>query len=111
MFRSNENKFVFELAFREIDEALSENKSVCFDATNVIKRDRRRLINKFKNKVDNIIGIYMLTPIEDCKKRNEEREYSVPEEIIDIYSKKFIPPTVEEGFTDIMYINPTGTIV
>lgn len=101
--RSNENKYVFEKVFNKAEHALEDNLSVCIDATNIIKRDRRKLISRFKNKADNIIAICMMADVYTCKVRNSHRDNPVQAELIDIYDSKYIPPTKEEGFTDILY--------
>lgn len=97
---------VFSIAHGMIDFYLEMGHNVYFDATNVKIGDRRKLINKFKNKCE-LIGVVFDTPVETCKLRNSKRHRKVPEYVIDrMYSQfKCNPPSLWEGFDRLIYVD------
>lgn len=97
---------VFSIAYGMIDFYLELGHNVYFDATNVKIGDRRKLLNKFKNKCE-LIGVVFNTPVETCKLRNSKRHRKVPEYVIDrMYSQfKCNPPSLYEGFDRLIYID------
>lgn len=97
---------VFGIAHGMIDFYLEMGHNVYFDATNVKIGDRRRIINRFKNRCE-LIGVVFDTPVETCKLRNSKRRRKVPEYVIDrMYSQfKCNPPSLFEGFDRLIYID------
>lgn len=90
---------VFQTAYSRVANTLEKGKDVVFDATNLTKKDRKKIL-----KFEAIhIAIVMLTPIDICKQRNASRERKVPEEVIDRMSNKFTIPDALEGFTYIYF--------
>lgn len=54
-----------------------------YDATNAVRRDRRRAIALARAYgFTNIIGIWLNTPLEVCLQRNRQRDRRVPEAVI-----------------------------
>lgn len=52
-------------------------------------------------------GIHIInTPVDECKKRNRERERVVPEYVIDQMAEKMEYPTYKEGWSKIVDVNP-----
>lgn len=64
---------VFELARREIIEALKAGKDVVLDASATIRRWRARDIAVGKPYADRVVCLWMDTPLEVCLRRNNER--------------------------------------
>ncbi len=77
---------------------------VIYDATNYNRRHRIDLLQKLSDLPPaQWIGLYLKTPVEQCKVWNQQRDRQVPEAIIDTMNECLIafPPTVEEGFAEI----------
>lgn len=93
----NNPKLVFDTARKRIAEALRNNKNVVFDATNINHRARKLALNFEAYQV----AVFFTTSVEECKKRNAQRERQVPESVIDRMADKLIAPTIGEGFDEI----------
>lgn len=89
---------VFKIAHRTIRDygCLSEN--VVFDATNIDRKTRIKLVEEMRGYFDIIICKYFSTPLYICKIRNRERERQVPEEVLESMERRFRAPTLDEGF-------------
>ena len=99
-----------ELVFNKLHglmfNALNKNQDVVFDACNTKKKDRKNFFRSLKKYVKNknveVIGVIFDTSIEECKKRNlnKDRDHSVPDEVIDrsFYRLTGGYPSLEEGF-------------
>ncbi|MBD2654606.1 WYL domain-containing protein [Synechocystis sp. FACHB-383] len=93
--------------FRQIKEHIDSNHSVIYDATNAKRPWRMELIQKIKQLSDiDIIGIHLKTPLDICKRWNQQRDRQVPEFVIDDYFQalKQFPPIPAEGFTAVIDI-------
>ncbi len=92
-------------------EALSSGKSVVIDNTNPTIEDRKRYISKVPKGVP-IRGVWVTTPIDQCKHNERFRCLTMPEhkplsEIpFRIYNKKFQEPSCDEGMTSVIKISP-----
>lgn len=95
-----DGNLVFKLAYERIEKALSENKDVIFDATNTTVRSRKPLL---KYKAIHY-AVFVNTDINECKKRNANRERKVPEDVIERMARQLTPPTINEGFNFIIEI-------
>ncbi len=98
------NKLVFTTLYNRARELLKSGKSVIIDATNVTIKDRSRALNNFKNFAVSKVAIVFKTATDICKFRDKNRTRTVGEEVIDKFTEKFINPTKEEGFDEIIYI-------
>ena len=91
---------VFSIAFKHINQALAAGHDVIFDATNTKRRYRKAI---FKNAPSAYhVAVYLKTPLEVCKERNAKRERVVPNEVIERMAVYLNPPTIEEGFKEII---------
>ena len=93
------NGELFNELHKRIRADLKAGKTVIYDATNINKR-RRTAFLKSINCVK--YCILMLTPYEQCLELNRERDKSVPDEVISRMYKNFQPPSLDEGFEDIV---------
>lgn len=100
----NNHKKVFEIAYERIKEALYYHKSVIFDATNISRKNRIKLL-KFIEPFNRgfKVALVLKTPLEEAKRRNQDRERVVPEEVLERMSKNFCEPTEEEGWDEIYF--------
>jgi predicted kinase len=91
----------------QIQQALQAQKTVIYDATNYNRRHRIDLLQKL-SKLSSIqwIGLYLNTPLDQCKLQNRQRDRQVPEDIIEIMDKclRAFPPALAEGFAKIYQI-------
>lgn len=97
---------VFNLAHRRILEALKENKSVIFDATNIKYKNRMAIMRE----VNKLEGVYkdceiFAEPLEVLLERNNARDRKVPEEVIRRMISQFEMPTYAEGYDSIHLTN------
>ena len=93
-----DGKRVFETAFHDTKEYGCLGENVVFDATNINADRRKELIKKMRPYFDIIIFKWFSTPLYICKIRNQERWRQVPEEILETMDRRFVKPTMEEGW-------------
>lgn len=101
-----DGKKVFSIAYNSAQRLLADGKDVYFDATNTTKYTRQLLLKKLKPYASKCVALYFNIPIDVCKRRNAHRSRVVPEHVIDRMYKQlsFNPPTIEEGFDDIIEV-------
>lgn len=104
------NKFIFKELENRTIKCLKAGQNVIYDATNINDKGRIDLISKFSNYCQYIIAVVLATSYEQCIKNNQNRDRSVPEEVIERMSKNFVFPTYEEGFDDILVIGDDSQI-
>lgn len=93
---------VFGEMHRRVRKALAQGKDVIYDATNVDRKTRKNIIKNFDAEH---VCVYVNTDVEECKRRNAQRERVVPTEVIDRMASKLVVPTVDEGFAVVIEIN------
>lgn len=96
-----DGKKVFSILHARVREALAQGKDVAYDATNVTRKARKHIIKTFDAQH---VCVYVSTDVEECKRRNAQRDRHVPTDVIDNMAKKLAVPTVEEGFVQIVEI-------
>ena len=69
------------------------------DATNLTRRDRRSFLKLAHRHSATAEAIWFDVPLEICKSRNAARTRMVPEHALDLMAARFVPPSIEEGFT------------
>lgn len=98
------NAEVFEILGNRVRTDLKAGKSCVYDATNVVSKRRRGFLGTLE-KIDCVKEcILFLTPIEECKRRNQSRERKVPEEAIEKMLKSFWVPMYYEGWDNISVV-------
>ena len=97
----NEKK-VFSKYVNTIQEYLdsSNNIDVYADATHINQKSRNKLLNKLNLKDVNINILYINTPVEECIKRNNNREglEKVSEKVIRDFNERLEVPTHNEKY-------------
>ena len=96
------NAFVFETLYKAMEIALKENKDVIFDATNLTVKSRSKALALAKKYGSRTIAYVMDTPFADCLTRNANRSRSVPEDVIYSMRDRYVTPTIEEGFDNVI---------
>lgn len=102
------NRTVFNTLYSHMIKALNANRDVCIDATNINIKDRSHVFNIVKEcsvKVT-VYGVLFLTPDAECRRRNEDRDRVVPDEVITKMMCKFQIPLLTEGFKSIEIVYP-----
>ncbi|MEA5564074.1 AAA family ATPase [Anabaena sp. UHCC 0399] len=90
---------------RQLQQAISTDKTVIFDATNAQRRHRREIITLTRGiGFTHITGVWVKTPVWLCLARNQKRDRTVPEEIILRMHRQLrdAPPSREEGLDELV---------
>jgi predicted kinase len=74
---------VFETAYRSMEDAMCNGFDVVFDATNTTTMARKRVLDRVDAIQHTAVAVYMNTPLEECKRRNQQRGRVVPDSVID----------------------------
>ena len=93
-----DGKKVFEIAQTRMHLIGLRGGNCVYDATN-LKRDRRKkLVEDMRNYFDVLIIKEFTTPLYLCKERNLQRKRQVPNEIIERMLLNSEEPTMDEGW-------------
>lgn len=101
----SKNEEVFKIFHRRIRENLSAGQNVIADATNIKIKSRAAIFNVIKDIECEKIAYVMTKQYEDCIRDNVDREYPVPEEVINRQICSYQIPFIEEGFDNIIIHN------
>jgi len=95
-----DNHEVFSLMQSRAIEALNNGQNVLYDATNITRKDRAYIISACPKFVK-IEAHIIWAPVEDCIRRDAERERTVGPEVIGRMLKRFQAPWYDEGIDHI----------
>ena len=96
---------IFRYAYNQMIDYGHDNLNVVFDATNVTKKARQKIIDNAKGFFDFIICYYINTPLEIALDRNARRNRKVPEDVVKSQYDRFEMPTIKEGFDYVSIID------
>lgn len=83
-----------------LDQRLRLGRPVTYiDATNLIRRDRKPFLDLATAHGYVAEAIWFDVPLDICKQRNASRPRVVPERALDLMAARFVPPSIEEGFS------------
>lgn len=92
----------FELIYKMANEHLKKGINVIIDSTNIGSKKRKGVLQQFKNCEKEIYQL--ITPYEECLKRNSQRDRKVSKDVIkEMYLNIKIPYEVE-GFDKCYYL-------
>jgi predicted kinase len=74
------------------------------DATNLTRRDRRPFLEIAKKRGCYVEALWFDAPLAVCRVRNAARARVVPEHALELMAARFVPPSVEEGFSRVEVI-------
>lgn len=104
-----------DILFEELNNRVinhSKIGDVVYDATNLTKKDRKRLANIFRDHFNNLYITCIIRPINELieinNARKDTKEY-IPEDILSRIFTRFELPTADEGFDDIDFHLVTST--
>lgn len=94
---------VFQIAYNCIGVLLREGRDVIFDAMSLKPKDRLTLMmqfDAFAEMICVVTGNDRARALENQYKRDRQ----VPEKVVRAQSKRFVMPTKEEGWDEIVYV-------
>lgn len=107
-----DNAKVFNHLYGKMIKLVNLGRDIIIDATNTTIKARKQIFEALKQaKEKPIVAAWiMTTPVEECKKRVEERNkdessHFVPLEVIDRYLQGYEIPFYEEGFDSFTFDN------
>jgi predicted kinase len=89
---------------KKLKKYIKDNYSVIFDATNPSIEKRKEYIDFAKSKNIPIRCINLETDITTAMFRNNKRDKVIPKITYYVFRKKYIKPTIEEGFYNVINI-------
>ena len=93
-----DGKRIFNTAFHDLKEYGSIGANVIFDATNINRSRRKKLVKEMRGYFDIIICKWFSTPYYICDQRNQTRSRKVPNEVLLRMRDNFQQPSMEEGW-------------
>ena len=97
------NALVFNTLYRDLDNCMMSGDNCILDAANVTIKSRKQSILLAKKYGYKCIAYVVNTPIDDCVKRDSERERVVGKDVIVKFLHRFQCPTKHEGFDEIIF--------
>lgn len=99
---------VFNLMYKRAVLALSRGESVIYCATNLAMRHRIHLLHQLRSQLPDIHYrcVIFNTPIEICRKMNQQRNRQVPDWLFERQVKQFQCPVYNEGWDEIEIVKP-----
>lgn len=106
----DDNGKVFQIVYKRMVEALRFGRDVWLDATNINRKCRRVMFEKLKQaKLEvSVYAMVMGTRIEECIRRDAERDRTVGEEVIWKFVRRFEYPQKFEGFDEVFHQTEVG---
>lgn len=98
--------FRLEEFMRPALEAIREGKSVILDSTNLRANVRAKILQAVEDIPCKKIAVYMNTPLEECIRRNANREARLQDCIIESTHRSLQPPTLDEGWDEVKEVKP-----
>lgn len=95
------NEKVFKLLHRRIKEYLTNGENVIYDATNINSKRRRAFLSELTHIPCVKDCVIIAVPFEECCKRNESRERTIPKEVIERMYKNWNTPYFFEGWDSV----------
>ena len=93
-----DGNLVFSIAHDRVRAFGDEGYNVVFDATNIDRKTRKNLVEQMRPYFDILICYWFSTPLYICKIRNQERKRQVPYEVLESMERRFVAPTMDEGW-------------
>ena len=109
-FTNSDNQKVFSIAKDRVVNLLSQGHDVILDATNVSVKDRKGALKWVKDLPDVFKRCVVMQVSEStCINRQNDRGRKVPINVIERQSSRFVMPTYDEGFDEILVFRADGT--
>ena len=102
------DRLVFARALAVMREALLDGRNVVYDATNLTRDARRRVLKALPAGIRKVCH-YLRTPLHAALVRNQARRRMVPPEVIARMCARLRAPEMSEGWDEIRVIEVTPT--
>jgi predicted kinase len=88
-------------------KTIAQGLSVVIDRTNLTKKSRKKIIDKFRYYGYKITCVVFSTPEEKewSRRLSSRKDKHIPREQLDAMLKRYEEPTIDEGMNEIIYIN------
>lgn len=92
----------------EMWNADSASAEYVFDSVMPTPRDRSGILGIMQGAGWRVIAVYVVTPLEVCEARNEDRprHRRVPKKQMDSLWARMTPPNEDEGWDDMIFVTP-----
>lgn len=97
------NGQVIQMAKEKAKEFLREKKSFIWNGTNITRQMRKQLVDLFMTYGADVEIVYIEVPYKTLLKQNSDREYKVPENVVEKMIRNREVPVYSEA-TDIKYV-------
>ena len=97
---------VFQVMLERTRAALSEGRSIIYDAANIEEKYRLQILQQISNYDCRKVCIVFIERPEECIARQDLRDRKVPEHVIWRQIRKFQTPHYCEGWDEIIILNP-----
>jgi predicted kinase len=81
-------------------------EATILDATSLTPKERKAWVRAAEALGCDVEAVFFETPLAVCKSRNVARSRVVPEDVMDRFSARLIPPSESEGFTKVTVVRP-----
>jgi predicted kinase len=95
------NAQVFSLLHKRIKKTLEKGEDVVYDATNIRRSERKKILKKFSGLYDQAICVFIDVPLSKALAQNAKRARQVNEKVIMKMHARFQKPDRSEGFDEI----------
>lgn len=102
-FHPKKYKEALRQMWSNISQELQAGYNVICDNVHVTKEMRADILNAISDIPCQKICVVLLTPFEECLKRNANRETRLPDFVLHDLYNKFELPTLDEGWDEIWY--------
>ena len=94
---------------RLLAACLDTQQPFVIDNTNPTRGERSKYLEIAKTASYSIAGFYFRSIVDECLKRNQQREIQIPDVGILSTAKKMELPTLDEGFNTLKYVRMTAS--
>jgi predicted kinase len=97
--------------FQKLRESLSQRlrdgePATIVDATSLTPADRKGWVQLAVSLAGEAEAVFFDTPLDVCKARNAARSRIVPEDVMDRFAARLVPPSEDEGFGSVRVVRP-----
>lgn len=101
------NRLVFPtLRYLLVMRVKAGMETTILDATSLTPKERRAWVRAAEALGCDAEAVFFDTPLALCKSRNVARSRVVPEDVMDRFAERLIPPSEAEGFTKVTVVRP-----
>ena len=96
------------IAKKKFRDAVKEGKHIIWDQTNLTPKKRRSILKDVGEDYRKVAVVFELTDDEldrRINKRKSETGKDIPAHVMKSMAKSYLPPTKEEGFDNIIFVN------